>query len=474
MDFTQKNLSGFALLLLVAGQLLPQIDFSIVNVALDSMGQTLHTDGLGLVLIVALYGLSFASLIATGARLGERYGRKRLFLIGVAGFGFASTLCALAQGITIMLTGRLLQGVFGALLMPQILAIIHATLSGERHSRAVSIYTAAGGLSLVVGQVFGGWLVAANLFGLGWRLAFVINIPVCILVLLFGWRHIPESLAREKPTMDTSAMSLLTLGLLALLLPIALGQHWPQLWWLLLTLPPLGYALYKIELRKEKADQQPLLPPALFATPLVKTGFAAEMIVTMTFAGYLFVVALCVQSALHYSAADSGNALVGLGCTFFITSLLSKTIGQRIGNFAAHALGALFTLSGLLVTIGLFISCRQALAVWQLLLATSLVGIGNALMLTSAFRIALTHVAKHHASEASSALVTIQQGCFAIGTAIGGAVYAATLYSGYQQALSLSLGLFAVLLLLVAGTIFLTRPTQRRVVQPAPSIRRQA
>lgn len=138
-------LSPLGLGILVTGQLLTQLDFSIVNVALDRIGTTLATDATGLVLVVACYGVSFATLIGAGGRLGDRYGRKRLFLIGAAGFCLASLLCGQATGLLPMLAGRLLQGVFGALLMPQILATIHASLHGPRHSSAVGIYTAVPG-----------------------------------------------------------------------------------------------------------------------------------------------------------------------------------------------------------------------------------------------------------------------------------------------------------------------------------------
>ncbi|ENM5772504.1 MFS transporter, partial [Vibrio mimicus] len=175
---TQRQTSELPLLgilLLVIGQILPQVDFSIVNVALDVIGRTLSTDETGLVLIVALYGLSFAALIATGGKLGDRYGRKRFFMVGILGFCIASAVCGIATHIVIMLVGRTLQGLCAALLLPQILATIHATLEGERHRYALGVYTSIAGLSVVMGQVVGGWLVSANLWDLGWRVAFFIN-----------------------------------------------------------------------------------------------------------------------------------------------------------------------------------------------------------------------------------------------------------------------------------------------------------
>lgn len=455
---TQKSMSSFALLLLVAGQLLPQIDFSIVNVALDVMGNTLHTHESGLVLIVAFYGLSFAIFIATGARLGDRYGRKRLFMLGIIGFCITSTICGIATNIIVMLTGRLLQGLCGALLMPQILATIHSTLSGERHSRAVGIYTAIAGLSVAFGQMLGGWLVSANLFGLGWRIAFFINIPVCLFILCIGSFIIPETRSQQKPQMDTSGIILFALFLLCLLIPVAMGRQWPQLGWLLLGLLPIGYALWRLESCKEIANRQPLLPPSLFKTPSFLTGLFGELAVTFTYSGFLFATALCLQSELHFSPLQSGDTFIMLGLSFFIGSLISKKMSQLLGNYRNFSFGALLTAIGFISTIFTFWYLGAQLQVWHLILPTILIGFGNAIMITSAFRIALSKVKAHHSGEASSMIVTIQQGCFALGTAFSGAFYAATLKDGYLIAITTAIGALCIVLLIIGSLIFCKRP----------------
>ncbi|SHO57545.1 MFS transporter [Vibrio quintilis] len=466
MTAQNQSLSSFALLLLVAGQLLPQIDFSIVNVALDVMGNSLHTHESGLVLIVALYALSFATFIATGARLGDRYGRKKIFMLGIIGFGITSAICGFATSITTMLAGRLLQGVFGALMMPQILATIHATLTGERHSRAVGIYTAVAGLSVAFGQMLGGWLVTADIAGLGWRLAFFINIPVCLLILGFGSRMIPETKAGHMPKMDVSGSALFALTLLCLLVPVAMGQHWPYLWLLSAGLIPAGYALWKTEARKEAANAQPLLPPSLFKTPLLLTGLTGEIAVTFTYSGFIFITAFCLQSQIHFSPLQSGNTFLSLGLSFFAGSLLSKPLSQRVGHYANFTAGCIMTFSGFILTIGLFRTIGLHLQEYDFLLATALVGFGNALMITAAFRIALTHVKQQHAGETSSIIVTLQQGCFALGTAAVGALYSATLSHGYQVAITTAIGGLCLLLLFIGGVIFARRP---RKAQPLTS-----
>ncbi|MEH2470668.1 MFS family permease [Nitrobacteraceae bacterium AZCC 2161] len=179
-----KPLSRGGLYLLLAGQLLPMVDFSIVNVAMDSIAHSLGATETQLVLIVAVYGVAFALCLAIGGRLGDNYGRRRLFGWGVALFAIASLLCGLATTVPLLLAARALQGVGAALVVPQILATIHVTLRGPAHSRAIGLYVSVNGLAFVVGQLFGGFLVSADIGGLAWRNVFLVNLPICLGILV--------------------------------------------------------------------------------------------------------------------------------------------------------------------------------------------------------------------------------------------------------------------------------------------------
>lgn len=450
----ENNINGLsivAVLLLVIGQVLPQVDFSIVNVSLDALGKALNTDETGLVLIVAVYGLSFSALITTGGRLGDKYGRKRLFMVGVVGFCIASAICGFATGIVSMLFGRVLQGIFAALLLPQILATIHATLEGDRHRYVVGIYTSIGGLSAIIGQMAGGWLVSANLWNLGWRVAFFINVPICIIIFVFGCRTIPETRSSEtRQSMDLGGISLFILCLLSVMVSLSLGGRWHGLWWWLAAVVPCGFWLWRVERGHERAGRKAILPPSMFKAPMVKNGFVREMTVTFSFPGYLFVTALYLQSELGFTPLESGNAFVALGAMFFIGSLISKRLGQRLGDHLSFALGALLTASGFLATIWLFYRFNHRLTFYDLWGATGIIGLGNAIMLTSAYRLTLANVEKRYASEVSGALATVQQGCFALGTAFTGGLYAGMQGYGGLSAVMLSIGTLALLMVLAA------------------------
>lgn len=190
------------LLLLLTGQMLPLIDTSITNVALDSITQSLQATTTQLELIVALYGVTFAVCLALGSKLGDNYGRRRLFMAGVVLFGIASLFCGMANSIHMLLSARVLQGAGAALIVPQILATLHVTLKGPEHARAISLYGGIGGIAFIVGQMGGGWLVSADIAGLGWRNAFFINVPICLLVLMFSQRYVPETTRETRTRID--------------------------------------------------------------------------------------------------------------------------------------------------------------------------------------------------------------------------------------------------------------------------------
>src|SRR5690606_6422806 len=161
--------------------------------------------------------------LAMGGRLGDIYGRRRLFNIGVLLFGVASLLCGIAPAIYFLLLARTLQGVAAALMVPQILATIHVCLKGHAHSRAIGLYSSIGGLSFIIGQVLGGFLVHANIAGSQWRSIFLINLPVCAVVLLLSPRFIPETRRSNPAGIDWPGTILLALLIISILVPVAVG-----------------------------------------------------------------------------------------------------------------------------------------------------------------------------------------------------------------------------------------------------------
>ncbi|HXS64862.1 MAG TPA: MFS transporter, partial [Streptosporangiaceae bacterium] len=197
------------LTILLFGGFLPLLDFFIVNVALPTMNVTLHASGPMLQLVVAGYGVAYALMLVVGGRLGDAIGRRRMFMIGVAGFTLSSLLCGLAPSIGALVALRIIQGLSAAMSQPQVLATIHATLDGHRRSRAIALYASMGGVGATVGQLFGGLLVQANLWGLSWRPIFLVNVPVGLAVLALSRRFLPATRSSEPAGVDLAGTALL-------------------------------------------------------------------------------------------------------------------------------------------------------------------------------------------------------------------------------------------------------------------------
>lgn len=273
MNASPASPGKIGLILLLTAQMLPLIDTSITNVALDSITRSLASTATDLELIVALYGVAFAVCLAVGSKLGDNYGRRRVLLAGVVIFGIASLFCGLAGSVNTLLVSRTIQGAGAALIVPQILATLHVTLKGTAHARAISLYSGIGGIAFIIGQMGGGWLVSADIAGLGWRNAFFINVPICLLVLLFSRHFIPETRSDRASRIDWQGTLLLAIILCCLLFPLALGPslHWPwQMQVMLLITVPLALLMRKGALAQQQRGQQPLLPPHLLKLPGVR------------------------------------------------------------------------------------------------------------------------------------------------------------------------------------------------------------
>ncbi|HWT71126.1 MAG TPA: MFS transporter [Oxalicibacterium sp.] len=456
------------LIVLLAGQLLPQIDFSIVNVALDAIAQTFHASATELELIVAVYGVAFAVCLAMGGRLGDNFGRRKLFLWGVQLFGVASLLCGFAGSIWMLLAARVLQGVGAALIVPQILATIHVGLSGHAHSRAIGYYGAIGGLAFIVGQVFGGFLVSADIAGLGWRSVFLINLPICIALLFATPRWIPETRRAHKTDIDWAGTGVLALVILCLLLPLALGpvRHWswPYIALLVAVLPLLA-GLRRIELNEEKRGAHPLLPPALLRLASVRFGLLIAVLFFSCWAGFMFALALTLQSGAGLTPLQAGNAFIALGASYFVSSLTTARVAARLGKAPTLMLGCAVQMTGLLMLMLTMKLVWPHPGVANLIPATVLIGAGQAMIVSSFFRIGLADVPMEQAGAGSSMLSTVQQASFGLGSALLGSVLTQTLHLGgtYLHAIVAALGAeFCIMAMLLISAVFYYRRHERQ------------
>jgi len=439
------------LLLLLTGQMLPLIDTSITNVALDSITRSLHTSPTQLELIVALYGVAFAVCLAMGSKLGDNYGRRRLFMWGVALFGVASLLCGMAGSIHSLLAARTLQGAGAALIVPQILATLHVTLKGSAHARAISLYGGIGGIAFIVGQMGGGWLVSADFAGLGWRNAFFINVPICLIVLALSQRYVPETRSETPSGIDWPGTLYLAAILCCLLFPMALGMelHWPwALKLMLLALIPLMWLMRSSALVKEARGQTPLLPPRLLKLPSIRFGILIALLFFSAWSGFMFCMALTMQSGLGMAPWQSGSSFIALGIAYFVSALYAPKLIARYSMGRILLTGLTVQISGLVLLMLTFWHFGMRTHALTLAPATALVGYGQALIVNSFYRIGMRDIQPGDAGAGSAILSTLQQSTLGLGPAVLGSAFLALASQGdYTLAIVGFLALEVVLML---------------------------
>ncbi|MDR6293116.1 MFS family permease [Inquilinus ginsengisoli] len=321
--------------ILLVGAFLPPLDFFIVNVALPSIRGELGAASSAEQLVISSYAGLYAVTLITGGRLGDLYGRGRVFFIGLIGFAAASLLCGLAWSPWALIAGRALQGVTAAVMAPQALASVQAIFPEAEKPLALSLYGAVFGLAAVVGQALGGILISLDLMGLGWRAIFLVNLPVAILVLLFGLPLLKETRAPDARKLDLggTALSMVTLG--ALIVPLIEGREagWPLWSWLsLMAAPVLAWLFWRYETRLAQAGGTPLLDPAAMRAP----GLGRALLIALLFyaiAAFFLLFSVYLQEALHATALDAGLVFLPFGAGFLLGPLSTPFCRRILGAY---------------------------------------------------------------------------------------------------------------------------------------------
>ncbi|WP_157357674.1 MFS transporter [Amycolatopsis nigrescens] len=411
------------LVVLLAAQFVANIDTAIVNIAAPSIHSGLDADGGQVTLVVSGYIVAYAVLLVTGARLGSTLGHRRVFLAGLLGFTVTSLVCGLAPDVLTLIVARFAQGVGAALMVPQVLSGIQLHFAGRQRVRALGYYALALAGGAVAGQVLGGLLISADLFGTGWRPIFLINVPLGAVLLPAALRFLPRDEPGRSREMDLRGVAALVAAVLLVVLPLVLGreQGWP--WWAWLCLGAAGpvFAVFvRTERRVAGRGGRPLVAPELIRLPAVRFGLLAHGLSTMTYFALLFVLALYLQQELGKSPAYSGLAMVVWVAAFGVGGPLLPRVPVAYSRFVP--------LAGCLVLAAGYAS------VWVYLLAGGetgpllfgLLGVGGlGLGLSSGSLISTitSAVPGHYAADLSGVLSTNAQLSGALGVAVAGAVY---------------------------------------------------
>lgn len=424
----RRGLAGLPVLLL--GGFVTVFDLFVVNVAAPVIQREFAADFAGVGLIVAGYELAFGVLLIAGGRLGDRFGRRRLFSLGMLGFTLTSLLCGLAGSLSLLIAARILQGAAAAL-FPQIYALMRVLYEPQQRRRAFAWLGMTLGLAAIFGQILGGFIIEANLFGSGWRMIFLINLPIGALAL-WAARRIPESRVAQAQRLDGVGLGLAATGLSLLLLPLLEGpaRGWP--WWIapMLALAMLTlWGFLRWERRLAQRGDDAVLDPALFRQAGFAPGMAVVLAIYATASSFFLCFALLLQAGAGLTPFQAGSLFAPASAAFMLASMLAPRLALRWGNRALSAGVAIYA-------AGLALLMAQAL--WGAALAHPLrllpglvvLGFGQALSMTPLLNLVLGLAHERQAGMAAGLVATVQQVGGALGIVVSGVGFVPLLAHG--------------------------------------------
>jgi EmrB/QacA subfamily drug resistance transporter len=406
---------------MLAAVFMDLLDSTIVNVAIPSIQQHLGARYSAIQWITAGYALAFALLLITGGRLGDIIGRKRSFQLGVAGFTFASLLCGVAPNPAFLAGSRVLQGAAAAIMVPQVIAIIHATFPAEERPKAYGIFGAMAGVAAVAGPILGGVLIDWDLFGLGWRTIFLINVPVGVLGLAAGARLIGESRSSHALRLDLVGVAVSTAGLLLFFYPLVQG---PDLGW-----PAWGFAsmaasvlvlvgFVRHQRYKTRKDGSPLVVLSLFRARSFVAGLGVQLGFYVAVGLFFLSWNVYLQAGLGFTALRAGLTALAFAAGAFISSALAVAV--LVGRFGRLVLvgGVAVQLAGvaaMLVVVGRY---GIGIGSWHMVAPLMVVGIGFGLIASPLPAVVLDEVPVQDSGSASGLTNTVMQLGVATGVAL--------------------------------------------------------
>lgn len=423
--------------ILLVGAFLPPLDFFIVNVALPAIQGELGASSSAEQLVISSYAAVYAVTLITGGRLGDIYGRGKMFFLGLVGFAAASLLCGLAWSPSVLITGRVLQGATAAIMAPQALASVQAIFPEAEKPLALSIYGAVFGLASVIGQVLGGILISVNLFHLGWRAIFLVNLPVALLVILCGLPLVKETRAQSAQKLDPVGMLLATVMLSTLIVPLIEGREagWPWWTWLsFLAFPLLVSLLWRYERRLSQHGGSPLLDPTVLRAPGLGQGLAIVLLF-YSIGAFFLLFSVYLQDALHINALNAGLIFLPFGVGFLIGPLLTPFLRRFAGNYLS-AIGMGCETSGLAGLAGLIANTMTGTPPPMLPLALLLfvTGLGQGLAMPTLVRMVTGRVAPEFSGMIAGVTSSTLQISTALSVAIIGGIFYSMLENGRSGA----------------------------------------
>ncbi len=458
-----SNPSWSTLVVLMLGTFMFVLDFFIVNVALPSIQHGLGAGEGAIEWVVAGYTISTAVLLVTGGRLGDQFGRRRMFTVGMAIFVATSAACALAPDPAVLVVARVIQGVGAALMAPNILSVLGVVYTGPARVRAISVYGMVMGLAATSGQIIGGILIRADVAGLGWRTIFWINVPIGAAALLAAPRLIPESRDQHASRLDLTGVTLITACLIAVVLPLVEGRQagWPAWSWALLAAAvPLAIAFAVHQRRKADRGGVPLLNPRIFASWPLRAGLITQTAFWCQQAASYLVLGLYLQQGRGLSPLAAGGVFTFLAAGYLLTSFRAPALTMRFGRSVIAAGAVTAALGDAALYLATAHTGTGGSVAW-LFPGLLLLGAGQGLCITPLTTTVLSHSDPATAGSVSGALSTAQQVGNSVGVAVTGVLFFGALGHGYGLAFERSVLQMGALLLVVAALTRLMPGRQR-------------
>ncbi|MFC9997977.1 MFS transporter [Nocardia sp. NPDC127526] len=457
-----------ALPVILSAMFMAMFDYFVVNVAASSLQHDLRASEAALELVVGGYGFAYASGLVTGGRLGDLFGHRRMFVFGMLAFVLASLLCGLAWNSWSLVGFRVLQGITAAAMIPQLLALINTMFPAHERPRAMAGFGATVGLGSVAGQVLGGVLLDLDLFGLGWRTLFLINVPIGIVAAVLAARWLPRHEQTHRPRLDLIGALGISSALALVLIPVTLGrpEGWPVWTWMAMAAAlPVLLATLRYENRLLRDGGQPVLDTTLIGDRKFLAGMVISGGYLTFFAGFMLCLTLLLQNGLGMDPLAAGLTFAPLGLCFAFSSFFARRIAERIGN-RVILLGASISLLGMLVTSGVLAWYGSAVSAAVLIPGMMLVGAGNGMAIPSTIGAVLSSgIPGHQAGMAAGVLTSAQQFGNAIGATVLGTIFFSALGTAhgtgdFVHAMEVAgLSALVVIAVVLAAAVTLTRTT---------------
>ncbi|WP_114821852.1 MFS transporter [Chryseobacterium sp. KLBC 52] len=432
-----------ALNFLIAGAFLSPLDYFIVNMALPSIKKAMNASDHELQMVIAIYGLTYAALVVCGGRLGDIFGRKKIFIAGLYTFLFSSIACAFSPDVTWLIIFRLFQGIGASLLAPQVLASIKDLFNSQEQPKAVSLFSSVFGLASVIGQLFGGILLSMHWGRFSWEMVFLVNVPITVICIVGIHFTMDNKNNKAQTGIDFTGALLLILALLMLICPLIFGQKFGWAWWifgiLILGIVVL-ISFLQYETKQLQNNRPILIDPAL----LQQKPFALSLLIIFFYnftAGLFICYPYYLQQFLHQNSMETGLAIVPYGLAFFIAPLVTSRVQMKAYKMIYLGLSLLMT--GFLMSAVTFYIQQKPSFVTHIPLFIA--GFGHGTIMPVMMRTAISLVSKDKAGQASG-LVSIS---IQIGSVTGGAIIGTLFFNlipilGFTEAFAAAIGMIGL------------------------------